>query len=53
MFTTVLAMLIVGCIVVAAVIHEMRNDKVSILYELLFWMFVSFSVYFLLIRAFL
>lgn len=51
MLTTALTMIIIGCIVVAAVIHEMRNDNVNILYELLFWIFVSFSVYFLLVRA--
>ena len=53
MFTTPLVMIIIGCIVFAAVIHEMRNDKVHILYEILFWMFVSYSVYFLLAEAFL
>ncbi len=51
MLTTALAMIVIGCILVATVIHEMKNDKVSILYELLFWMFVSFSMYFLLMRA--
>lgn len=53
MFTTALAMIIIGCIVVAAVVHEMRNDKVNIVYELLFWMFISLSMYFLLMRALL
>jgi hypothetical protein len=51
MLTTALAMIIIGCVVVAAVIHEMRNDEVSIMYELLFWMFVSLSVFFLLMKA--
>jgi hypothetical protein len=46
-------MIMIGCIVFAAVIHEMRNDRVHVLYELLFWMFVSYSMYFLLASALL
>ncbi len=51
MFTIPLVMIIIGCIVVAAVLHEMRNDEIRITYELLFWVFVSLSLYFLLITA--
>jgi uncharacterized protein (DUF983 family) len=51
MSTPAFVMLIIGCIVVAIVIHEMRNEETSLLYELLFWLFVSWSVYFLLIRV--
>ena len=48
---TALGILVIICIVAAIYIHEGRDYETSIPYELVFWVFISLTVFSLLITA--
>lgn len=47
----VLAALVVVCILAAIYFHETGNNPSGITYEVLFWLFVSLSVFVLLVTS--
>jgi hypothetical protein len=51
MMQIVLAALVVVCILAAIYFHETGNNPSGITYEVLFWLFVSLSVFVLLVTS--
>ena len=51
MMQSTLVIIILICLVAAILLHESREYETSIPYELMFWMFISLTVFSLLITV--